>query len=332
MDNVIGFRTRRAATSPPPRRGLRAPAPGYSVRGSLREVMATLPRFERRQFGPGFAAIGAASFAHPRLHAIVHEHNGLPVGVVSPDYALIQHADALAAAAEGLRAHGVVTGACEVVAELTPHGEQMTARFSLPGLPSHTPPDGHPLVPTVMLSNSVDGKSALRANLGWFRLICMNGLIVPYAATRLRRRHAHGLSFSEISATVAAELARADLERRRLMEFTTARIERGALTGWIDGPLRARWGAQAATRVLHIVERGMDITLADPFESASPSARTVDDFAPVPGSGAGTTVWDALQALTWVASRGENLMQRWERESEALGLVEMLQERASSIP
>lgn len=328
MDNVIRMPSPRAPRALRRTRGsgYRLPAPNISFRGGLREVQRLLPRFERRQFGQGFAELGAPSLAHPRLHAIVDAESGLPVGVVSPDYALIQHSDALAAVAEGLALCGIPGTASEVTAELSTHGEQMLARISLPGVAALVPSDGFHLQPIVTLSNSVDGKSALRANLGWFRLICMNGLIVPYATGRLQRRHSHGLSFPELARTVAEEFNRADATRRALLELDARRVGPAQLAAWVDGPLRERWGAQAATRVFHILWRGMDVTLADPFEQADPSFRTVDDFAPVPGSRGdrATTAYDALQALTWVASRSENLMQRWEREAEALGLVERL--------
>lgn len=322
MDNVIDIRRTQPRM---PRRGFRLAPANYHVRGSMREALAALPVFERRQFGQGFAALGTHAHANPRLHAIVETHSGLPVGVVSPDYALIQHADALAAVAEGLAAHGVVSGASMVTAELSAQGEHMVATCTLPGLPAYIPRDGFPVTPVVMLGNSVDGKSALRANFGWFRVICANGMIVPYAASSLKRRHANGLSVAEIAATVNRELGRVLAERDRLASLDRAVVDGPHLAAWVDGPVRERWGAQAATRVFHIVLRGMDITLSDPFEQATPSQRTVDDFAEVPGSGFDRpTAYSTLQALTWVASRSENLNQRWEREAEALELVTRL--------
>jgi hypothetical protein len=323
MDNVIDIR--RNAPRLPRQRGFRLAPANYTVRGSMREVLAALPVFERRQFGQGFAALGTAAHANPRLHAIVEAHSGLPVGVVSPDYALIQHADALAAVAAGLAAHGVVAGASMVTAELSAQGEHMVATCTLPGLPAYIPRDGYAVAPVVMLGNSVDGKSALRANFGWFRAICANGLIIPYAASGLKRRHANGLSVADIAATVDRELGRVLAERDRLAAMDRALIDGPRLAAWVDGAVRERWGAQAATRVFHIVLRGMDITLSDPFEQATPSQRTVDDFGEVPGSVFDRpTAYSALQALTWVASRSENLNQRWEREADALELTTRL--------
>ncbi len=323
MDNVIDLRRTQPRMSRS--RGFRLSPANYTVRGSMREALAALPVFERRQFGQGFAELGAAARANPRLHAIVESHSGIPVGVVSPEYSLIQHADALAAVASGFAEHGLIAGASMVTAELSAHGEHMVATCTLPGLPAYIPRDGHPVAPVVMLGNSVDGKSALRANFGWFRMICANGMIVPYAASGLKRRHANGLSVVDIAATVNRELARVLAERDRLASMDRVLVDGPHLTAWVDGPVRERWGAQAATRVFHIVLRGVDITLADSFETATPSNRTVDDFAEVPGSGFDRpSAYSALQALTWVASRSENLMQRWEREAEALELVTRL--------
>lgn len=331
MASVIAFPQRRTSR--------RAAAPNLVLRGALRSVASQLPEFGRRQFGVELAPIESLAPSHPNLQAIVNEATGLPVGVVSPDYALIQHADVLHAAAEGLTRLGIPVAGCEVTVELSPQGEQMVARFTVPGLPRAQPQDGHPLLPTVMLCNSVDGKSALRANLGWFRMICMNGLVIPYAGASLRRRHTHGLSFGEVADIVERELVRADAMRRSLEGLSSAPVTAAAVAEWCDHEVKRAWGAISAMRVFHVATRGMDVTTADPFETAAPSRRRVEDFAPVPGaapfrSAAGGgygiddaavgTHHDALQALTWVASRTQNLSQRWEREANALALVARL--------
>jgi len=331
MSSVIAFPIRH-------RRHGRTPPPNRILRGSLRAVAAELPEFGRRQFGVDLAPLPplhhALAPANPHLHAIVNESTGIPIGVVSPEYALIQHADVLQAAAEGLTRLGIPVAGCEVTVELSPQGEQMVARFTVPGLHRALPRDGQPLLPTVMLSNSVDGKSALRANLGWFRLICMNGLVIPYAGMSLRRRHVSGLSFGELAEIVERELLRADAMRRALEGLSVARVTAAAVGEWCDHEVKSAWGALTAMRVFHVTTRGMDVVAADPFETASPSARSVEDFAPVPGAQpfdlpAGGVVaegshHDALQALTWVASRTANLQQRWERESQALALAARL--------
>ena len=323
---------------PARRKSRRASTPNLTLRGALRAVAGELPEFGRRQFGIDLAPLPPIAHslapANPNLHAIVNESTGIPVGVVSPDYALIQHADVLLAAAEGITRLGIPATACEVTAELSPQGEQMVARFTVPGLHRALPRDGHPLLPTVMLSNSVDGKSALRANLGWFRMICMNGLVVPYAGSSLRRRHVAGLSFGELADTVERELTRADAMRRALEGLSTARVSATAVAEWCDHEVRSAWGALTAMRVFHIATRGMDVVVGDPFETAPPSKRCVEDFAPVPGARpferptggvvAEGTHHDALQALTWVASRTASLPQRWERESQALALAAAL--------
>jgi len=331
--------TARVLAFPAHRRARRTVPPNQVIRGGLRSVAAQLPEFGRRQFGVELAPIESLAPAHPHLQAIVNESTGLPVGVVSPDYALIQHADVLHAAAAGLTRLGIPPAGCEVTVELSAQGEQMVARFTVPGLHRALPRDGHPLLPTVMLCNSVDGKSALRANLGWFRLICMNGLIIPYAGTSLRRRHTRGLSFGEVADIVERELVRADAMRRALEGLAEAPVTAAAVADWCDHEVKQAWGSLTAMRVFHVAVRGMDVVAADPFESAAPSRRRVEDFAPVPGAApfrsaadsdygiddaAVGTHHDALQALTWVASRSQNLSQRWERESQALALVARL--------
>lgn len=333
MASVIPFPTTPAISSRRVRRTQRATTPNQVLRGSLRAVAEQLPEFGRRQFGIDLAPLPplaqSLAPANPHLHAIVNESTGVPVGVVSPDYALIQHADVLHAAAEGITRLGIPASACEITAELSPQGEQMVARFTVPGLHRALPRDGHPLLPTVMLCNSVDGKSALRANLGWFRMICMNGLVIPYAGTSLRRRHVSGLSFGELSDIVERELVRADAMRRALEGLATAPVTAAEVAEWCDHEVRSAWGALTAMRVFHVTVRGMDVVAADPFETAPPSKRRVEDFAEVPGAQPFDATergvhHDALQALTWVASRTANLQQRWEREAQALGLVAAL--------
>jgi hypothetical protein len=344
MASVIPFPTSPLIASRRVRRNGRHAAPNLILRGALRTVAEQLPEFGRRQFGIDLAPLPpshhALAPANPHLHAIVNESTGVPVGVVSPEYALIQHADVLHAAAEGITRLGIPVAGCEVSVELSPQGEQMVARFTVPGLHRAQPRDGHPLLPTVMLSNSVDGKSALRANLGWFRLICMNGLVIPYAGASLRRRHVAGLSFGELAGIVERELLRADAMRRALEGLAAATVTAAAVAEWCDHEVRSAWGPLTAMRVFHITVRGMDVVAADPFETAAPSKRSVEDFAEVPGArpfehgalggsfgladGPSGTHHDALQALTWVASRTPALPQRWERESQALALVAKL--------
>jgi hypothetical protein len=151
-------------------------------KGSLGEVRVFLPDFERREFMLA-AQPGQPSRVNARMDAIVRkplgtERDFIPVGVVSKDYALVNHVEVVEAAPKALE--GFQIAAADVKAELTitEYGECMALSLYLPEKDTFDPGDGNRIPMRLECFNSVDGSTGLRALMGWFRLVCSNGLVV----------------------------------------------------------------------------------------------------------------------------------------------------------
>jgi hypothetical protein len=92
--------------------------------------------------------------------------------------------------------------------------------------------------------------------------------------------------------------------------------------------LKKLWGVKAAVRVYHIALEGCDVTLADPFESAEPTQKSVESGAVVPGSsithGGFLTAFGVSQALSWVAGRRTDILEQMNWKDEIPGLIRRL--------
>ena len=105
-------------------------------------------------------------------------------------------------------------------------------------------------------------------------------------------------------------------ERDGLRRWEQAHVASERLTPWVNNDVTKKWGKKAACRVYHICTSGHDIKLADPFATGEATDKPVKRLADVPGANAPiSTLYDASQALSWVATPRNNPAERlnWQR-------------------
>lgn len=121
--------------------------------------------------------------------ALVYEHNGIfkpsgqvsvvrtdtghELGVVSPSYGLVTHREALEPALEAM---SDLNFSFKGVA-MKDNGRRILIDAVVPDMAVKINGDDH--VPRAILINSYDGSTAIKLQFGFYRMVCMNGMIVP---------------------------------------------------------------------------------------------------------------------------------------------------------
>jgi len=196
-------------------------SPVTRYEGLLPEVEAVVPVFERLPFAVEQVSRGRHA-ANERLEMIVRKASGagdapLPVGIVSKEYALVQHREVVAAAGQSLLRAGIDPRSVRVALRMTQYGERMAVSFFMPEEYRYDPGDGRPMGLRLECVNSVDGSTRFRAMMGWFRFVCSNGLVIGTAHTDLRRRHSGAAHVSDMQRILEAGLKNlAELVDRQL--------------------------------------------------------------------------------------------------------------------
>ena len=143
----------------------------------------------------------------------------VPVGVVSPRYALLTHPQA------GRRWCGPrwrLSERTHARCRPKPTSGLRRAHGALLRAPSPggrlRSGDGHPLALQLLCLNSVDGSSTLRMLLGWYRFVCANGLAVGTTRAEWRLVHREGMEPTDVRGRwrVASKLPSASALRSRL--------------------------------------------------------------------------------------------------------------------
>lgn len=112
-------------------------APPLNVHmGSIEQLLAHIPHFERRPFRVTTGLI-ALSADHPRWDVIVripnnHTYSDVPVGVVSKTYSLVQHRGVLRAVACALEVNGIDSASLSCELRLSEYDERMEFSVHLP--------------------------------------------------------------------------------------------------------------------------------------------------------------------------------------------------------
>jgi hypothetical protein len=287
--------------------------PVVDAHGTYDQVEDLIPIFGRRPF-----ALYTAPPAPDQLPLLVGENPyhdevfslsaagqpEVPVGIVSKSYKLVQHREIFETAVQALHDSDVPLSQVTVYVTLTKFGGRMALRFVLPRKFGFDPGDGHPLHLRLECFNSVDGSSRLVVLLSWYRLVCSNGLILGIDRVHQAVIHTETQEIPDVRALVVEGIAALDRERAFYSRWLKMRITDAALDTWVDGPLKAKWGALAAARVRLIFKTGCDGEFEDPFEKATPSRKRMVERAAVPGAFmTADHAYAASQALAWVARK-----------------------------
>ncbi|NIO39930.1 MAG: hypothetical protein GTO41_06895 [Burkholderiales bacterium] len=304
-----------------------------NYRGSLRDLAALVPGFERRGVTKqDQIAVGANGGADDCAHLdVVLRRAGpgvglleMPVGVVNRRHQLVPHARVI----ENLeRALGVVRADpahAEAELDLTNFGARMFLDVSLPKCFEFDPGDGQSLALRALVYNSVNG-GGLRLQLVWKQL--ESGSEFAGGVTRLESRVGHRMParLNELVPSLQRAVETAAAERTALAAWHTNLVTRDQLVNWVDGSIRRMWGRSAAARVFHIAMTGWDAEPAYSFEKVAPSRRTMQATDPVPCAPAFVeTVYDALLGLAWVARDARDSNERFDRIAETTVLMRAL--------
>jgi hypothetical protein len=295
------------------------------LEGTWRQLRDKIPEFEMKEFRAEPAAP-----ANPYFKAVVRRPQTsaelpIPVGIVSNRYTLASHAEVAERCLEGFRAAGVETSGLRCQLGLTELGEWMHLRIYFPEDFDHAPRDGRRLSLRLECFNSVDGSSRLVLLLGWLRLVCSNGLVIGETRAELRDVHDQTMDLTRIPTILLDALTRVKGDRERLSTWERTSLRMDRIGPWADGVLTQAWGKKAACRGFHICTSGFDVELNDPFAAGPPTTKPVSRTQRVPGApDCAQTLYDASQALSWIASSRRNADERIEWQAQIPELITAL--------
>ncbi len=287
---------------------------------TMAEIQAFIPEFERR---PGLAMSGADN-VNNRLHTIIRkpfQKDGfIPIGVVSKDYALVQHSKVFEIAKKAIEDSGVDTCAVRSELRITEYGERMHLSCFLPDKYSFDPGDGNKMALRLELFNSVEGSTRFRVHMGWFRFVCSNGLIIGVTKFDFRRRHLGDICLDDVGYILSDGIEGSKREKDNLIKWRKSMIEPKRLKAWIQDSVRKEWGLKAATRAYHITQTGFDVDIIGGYKGKTPFDISTVTTNRVPGCPKKVdNLFDLSQILAWLAKERRDVQ-------EQLGMVEQIPE------
>jgi len=319
---------------------LRAKVDAWSARndlrnysGSLRDIAALVPDFDRRSLATGDS--GSVRATGPQsdtshLDVVVRRAGPgvglleMPVGVVTRRHQLLPHARVIQNLETALGVARADPARAQATLDLTDFGARMSLAVNLPARFNLEPGDDAPLGLRILVHNSVNG-GGLRLLVVWQQQDSASAFAC--GVTHLESRLVHRLPtlLGGIGASVQKALEIAQTERAVLRDWNSLLVTRDQLVAWVDGSVRRMWGRQAAARVFHIAMTGWDADPAFSVERVVPSRRTMQATDPVPGAPAFVeTAYDALLSLGWIARDGRDTNERFDRMVQTAILMRAL--------
>ena len=309
---------------------LRGSRPVSRYSGDMESLLRFLPEFELAAFRSD-----AAMRPHPVLRLVLRKQrkelwSKRAVGAVSRSYALVQHGEAVELCLGAFERAGLDRSELQGELALSELGEWMDFSFSLPAAYGFQDTYGHDLDFRCGVTNSVDGSSPLKVRFNWFRQVCSNGMVVR-EKRRERMIHRTGIRETEWEKLDALErridkaFSAAAKDRETLASWQRSPVGPAALREWADDPLKRMWGPTRAGRVFSICGTGRDMEF-DSWSRIIPSKLEGQSLGAVPGSPArATTIYDVVQALSWVASGQADIETRIERQAQIPKLLGLIQ-------
>jgi len=286
-----------------------------SIDTTLEAASSLMPTFDRGPFGAN------------RFHDVIERRpadgaDPMQIGLVSKKYVLVQHASVVhAVTAEVIKA-GIDPAEVPVRLLITEYGTRIALRATLPDNHAYTADDGHSMALTFECFNSVDRTVPLFAAVGWFRLVCSNGLLVGTTSAKVRQRHSPPLEIGEVSQVLAEGMESALQDRQSFATWRSTKIPRRNLEKWVDGPVANAWGPLAAARVYGISTTGVDGRPVQPFKRAAPHRWQLTEGLQVPGTHAPCEDgYEIAQVLAWVAAQRADVAQRLRWRGQIRGLL-----------
>jgi Domain of unknown function (DUF932) len=305
--------------------------------GSLDKIAPLLPLFKRRPFGlgsepqagessSGIKAKGENKFWDLIVRVpISADEIETPVGVVSKRYRLVQHRGLFEKALEAIKGANIKPEEVTAQVALSPYGSRMLLSFILPDRLGYNPGDDQKVALRFVCINSVDGTCRLTIMMGWYRLVCENGLIVGTSRINQRLIHNEFLELPNLAEILRDGISLAEKEKSAYREWIRTPVSAEQLTSWVDGPLCKKWGVLAAARTYLICQSGRDGQFTTPFEKASPHRKRMKITAQVPGAPQkATNAYSVCQALAWIAKERRDLKDQVDGMREIPDLMKRL--------
>lgn len=304
-------------------------SPAFFYEGTVDQVKKHIPDFERRSFSLA-QPDNKHTFLNNRLDMIVRKPHGedanfIPIGVVSKDYVLVQHAEVINNAMLALKESKIDLdkGRAELI--ITEHGERMHFSFYLPEKYEFDPGDGNKLTMRLECFNSVDGSTRFRVFMGWFRLVCSNGLIIGVTQADVWRRHVGDLSLNGVKDVLSAGLAQTEAEKDNFKKWNTMPVNVNKLKPWCNKELKSKWGFKAATRAYHIAKTGHDVEIAGPYKDFTPTTIATKETLAVPGCPPiCKNIFDLSQILAWLAKERRDIQEQLEWKEQIAEILKPL--------
>ncbi len=302
--------------------------------GAPDQILQYLPTFARRPFVLP-SEDGRHAVPNWRHHVIVRLPFALlgeiPVGVVSPQYTLVQHHDLVSLLVETLGKVGIRQDELDAELRITELGERMMLHLYLLERFDADPGDGHRVALRLTCINSVDRSTRFWAVLGWLRFVCANGMFLGTTAMNFRRAHSASLHVEALEPMLRDGLAWADRERRTFAEWRTIKIDKGGLANWVDQDLQNHWGPVAATRAYWICLSGRDVRVLNASSKVPPTQKRVEDLASVPGVTAPVDdAYSVSQVLSRLATSRCEIPEQLERQEHIPQLMHALLARVAT--
>lgn len=282
--------------------------------GTPSEILKIIPRFEK--VAPESLGLGANRHADFVVAHFASNGPPVPVGLVSKTYKLVQHGEVIERALKWIKSMPGATEPERIELSASPNFERILARFGM-GENLSISPDSRQVALQLLCRNSVDGSTAIRARLGWFRLVCSNGMIVGVTLGKTRLTHKPDAHLDDAFAPLSEEMELVAQDAQMIHKWASTNVSLDRVRAWVDGPLLKAWNPLAACRVWAIASTGRDARFVPPFEKVPPSRRIIETLKPVPGSPECVrTIYDVVQAMSWVASRRSDLdeVEQWQRQ------------------
>jgi hypothetical protein len=298
--------------------------------GAWTQLERVIPKFELSDFHDG-----PNEPANPFLRSVVRlpinkAERRIPVGVVSNNYMLVQHAEVGNRCLSGMAKAGVDLSQVRCEMGLSELGEWMHLRLRFPDGYCFQPKDNHKLDLRVEAFNSVDRSSRLIVLLSWLRLVCLNKMVVRESLVEVRDLHNSTLDLSKIEEAVGEGTRKAKEDKARLTVWGNREVHSEELREWADDIVADLWGKNAACRVFHICASSYDVE-PEPFSKGRPSEKAAQRLDPVPGAASpAINLYDVCQALSWVATKRNNPEERIDRQAQIPDLIKKLNSRRAA--
>jgi Domain of unknown function (DUF932) len=278
--------------------------------GDWTAIQTILPEFELKPF-----TAGKDEPANPFLQTVMRKplsaaERPIPVGIVSHTYSLAPHRQVVALCRKGLVDAGIDADDLRYEVGLSELGEWMNFRIYLPDSYGFTDAYRSKLDLRLECFNSVDGSSRLVILFGWYRIICLNGLVIGESMIELKERH-HRLDLNVIPASIQEAMKVVNADRSRMQKWQVEKVTIDDVATWVDKDVSNEWGKKAAARVFHICDAGKDIEIDDQFAPGSATEKPIRYLDRVSGCPErARTKYDVSQAMSFVATRRNNSEER----------------------